>query len=204
MSVNDGWEESCLLSRLQNGDASAFARLYESYSRSLYINIFRLVKSETEAEEILQDIFVTVWEKRKTIGASHNISGYLFRIAENKVHDFFRKLARNRKLYGHIKDISSGVSVVEEYDIAGDESVILQKAMEILPPQRKKVFYLCKIKGKSYNEVGSLLGISTSTVNDHIVKATHTMREFMLSQAEYPFISLAALFFFVQLHAASW
>ena len=106
----------------------------------------------------------------------------MFRIAENKVHDFFRKLKRDRKLYNHIIEITCReYEDVEIKFIHSEETALLNKAIENLPPQRKEVFYLCKVEGKSYLEVSRLLGISASTINDHIVKATRAVRDFMLT-----------------------
>jgi RNA polymerase sigma factor (sigma-70 family) len=61
---------------------------------------------------------------------------------------------------------------------------LLQKALATLPPQRKRVFEFCKLQGKSYHEVSQLLGMSSSTINDHIVKATHSIRQFMFTKGD--------------------
>lgn len=182
MPVGSVYDEHELLSQLKAGDKLAFARLYELYSRPLYLNLFKLLKTEQGAEEILQNIFFILWEKREAITINQSIRGYLFRIAENKVHDFFRKLKRDRKLYDHILEISSREYEDVEINILhSEETALLNKAIENLPPQRKEVFYLCKVEGKSYLEVSRLLGISASTINDHIVKATRAVRDFILA-----------------------
>ena len=182
MPADSFYNEHELLSRLKAGDKLAFARLYELYSRPLYLNLLKLLKTEQVAEEILQSIFFIVWEKRETITINHSIKGYLFRIAENKVHDFFRKLKRDRKLYDHILEISCGEYEDMEIKILhSEETALLNKAIENLPPQRKEVFNLCKLEGKSYLEVSRQLGISASTINDHIVKATRAVRDFIVA-----------------------
>jgi RNA polymerase sigma-70 factor (ECF subfamily) len=180
MLAGSDYDEHELLSQLKAGNKMAFARLYELYSLPLYLNLIKLLKTEQGAEEILQSIFFIVWEKRETIKINHSIRGYLFRIAENKVHDFFRKLKRDRKLYNHIMEISCReYEDVEIKFLHSEETALLNKAIENLPPQRKEVFYLCKVEGKSYLEVSRLLGISASTINDHIVKGTRAVRDFI-------------------------
>ena len=89
MPADSFYDEHELLSRLKAGDKLAFARLYELYSRPLYLNLLKLLKTEQVAEEILQSIFFIVWEKEKPLQLIIVSGGYLFRIAENKVHDFF-------------------------------------------------------------------------------------------------------------------
>ncbi len=176
-------DEKELLNQLSAGNKKAFARLYELYSRALYLNLFKLMKSESAAEEVLQDIFLLIWEKRETIATINNFSSYIYRIAENKACDFFRKLKRDRKLHDYIREVASGeYAVVEDIILYEEESKLLNKAMENLSPQRKKIFFLCKIQGESYLEVSRLLGISTSTINDHIVKATRFIRDYVLTQ----------------------
>ena len=177
--------EQELLSQLRASDKKAFTTLYQLHSKHIYLNLLRLVKIETVAEEILQDIFVLIWEKRETIIIEQSFSAYLVRIAENKVFDFFRKLKRDRSIFNKIKAISSGAYThIEERIFIDERSAAFQVALNKLPPQRKQVFYLCKIEGKSYSEVSGLLGISPSTINDHIVKATRTVKEIMITNKE--------------------
>ncbi len=182
MPPDSFYDDRELLNQLKAGNKAAFTRLFELYSQPLYLNLLKLLKNEQAVEEILQNIFLIVWEKRETITINHSIKGYLFRIAENKVHDFFRKLKRDRKLYDYISEVSCGeYADIEDNILYCKETALLNKAIENLAPQRKQVFNLCKMEGKSYREVSQLLHISTSTINDHIVKATRAIRNFILS-----------------------
>ena len=183
MPVHIFYDERELLSELKAGNKAAFTRLFELYSQPLYLNLLKLLKTDQAAEEILQNIFLIVWEKRETITINHSVKNYLFRIAENKVHDFFRKLKRDRKLYDYIREESCGeFDDLENNILHNEETALLNKAIENLSPQRKQVFNLCKLEGKSYLEVSELLHISTSTINDHIVKAKRAIRDFILSK----------------------
>ncbi len=193
--MNNFVNDKNLLCQLKSGDKEAFTKLYEVYSQPIYFCLLKLLKSPLVAEELLQEIFVLIWEKRETITVQYNLKNYLFRMAENKVHDFFRKLKRDKQLYEYIIDTSS-----KEFDInfeeivSVDEKAILEKALCILPPQRRVVFYMCKLEGKSYKEVSQSLGISVSTINDHIVKATRSVREFLISHPELSSLNLLLLF----------
>lgn len=179
------YDEQELLFLLRTGDKTAFTKIYDRYSKKLFLNIYSLVKIQEIAEEILQEIFVLIWEKRETIIINQSFKAYLFRIAENKVIDFFRKLKRDKILFERVKEISSAVYThVEESILSSESSSVFRKAIESLPPQRRQIFCMCKMEGKSYNEVSHLLGISTSTINDHIVKATRTVRECLLANKE--------------------
>jgi RNA polymerase sigma-70 factor (family 1) len=173
------------LQRLRQDDQTAFTQLYHLYSGRLYGNLLKLVKSPEAAEELLQDIFILVWEKRHTIEIHTSFRSYLFRIGENKVYDFFRKLRLDKNMYAYIKATASAqYTHIEEGLLTQENARLLQAAVETLPPQRRQVFELCKIQGKSYQEASGLLGISVSTINDHIVKATRSIRQFMYTHGE--------------------
>ncbi|HEX5025064.1 MAG TPA: sigma-70 family RNA polymerase sigma factor [Agriterribacter sp.] len=192
------YNEEALLIQLKSGDKKAFTTLYEIHGRSVYLNLLRLIKVEALAEEMLQDIFVLIWEKRETIVIRQSFTSYLTAIAQNKITDFFRTLKRDRKLRNSIKAISSSeYTHIEEVILRRELQTIFQKAINALPPQRRQVFCLCKVEGKSYHEVSGLLGISTSTINDHIVKATRKIKDVILQNQESASLWLWFLLLFI-------
>ena len=176
------YNEQLLLNGLRQGDQASFDQLYQLYSERLYLNLLKLVKHPETAEEILQDIFIQVWEKRNTIEIHTSIRAYLFRIGENKVYDFYRKVRRDKVLYAHVKAAASEqYTHIEETLLYRENEQLLHAAVTALPPQRRQVFELCKLQGKTYEQVSAQLGISTSTINDHIVKATRSIRQYFYS-----------------------
>lgn len=183
MELNDQFDESGLLISLQKGDRKAFEKLYFFYSKRLYGNILRMVKSTEAAEEILQELFQRVWERRKTIDATKSFKSYLFTIAKHLVYDFLHLQVKRRNLEAYLIETSSASYRHIDHEIAFKEAhAIIAKGIRRLPPQRRHVYVLCKIQGKSYEDVSRILGISTSTISDHIVKATKSIRFFYLSE----------------------
>ena len=175
-------EEKDLIRLLQTGDERAFEKIYRLYSIRILNKLIRLVKQEDIAVEILQDVFLKLWEKRETLDAEQSLRPYLFRIAENKVTDLFRRAAYDKQLLAHLIAVSteSCHDTEEVIDLKDGES-ILNEAINSLPPQRRKIFILCKIEGKSYEETATQLGISAGTVNDHMVKAGRVVRKYFNS-----------------------
>lgn len=174
----DHIEEKENLLALRSGCQTAFRQIYTLYSGRIYLNIRKMVKSEEDAVELLQEVFIKVWDKRELIDPEQSFRSYLFQIAKYTVYNFIRKnnlekqiqayLSRhNTQLYSHVE---------EQLDEKQDEQWLSQ-TIEQLPPQRRLIYKLCKIEGKSYAEVSTLLRISTSTINDHIVKATKYIKE---------------------------
>jgi len=175
-------QEKEILLRMLRGDELAFEKIYRLYSPGLYGKLLKLLKSVPQTEEILQDVFLKVWEYRGSIDPEKSFRAFLFKIAENKAYDFFRKVARDKKMEAELIALSTLDYLALEEFVAGDEkSVLLENAIHKLPPQRQQVFRLCKLEGKSYREVSELLGISLSTISDHIVKATKSVREHLES-----------------------
>ncbi|MEO6681748.1 MAG: RNA polymerase sigma-70 factor [Ginsengibacter sp.] len=170
--------EKKLLDLFSKGDQFAFEKIYNQYSSRLFGYLRKLVKSEEHASELLQEVFIKIWNNRKTIDPDLSFRSYLFRIAENTVYDFFRKVSRERKLQEELIKINEEMySHVEEAFFTKESQQFLQNVIDTLPPKRRQVFRLIKMEEYSYEEVSELLNISTSTISDHIVKANKFVEE---------------------------
>lgn len=169
-----------LILLLTKGDEKAFEKLYDRYSQRLYGVLLKLLKSEMLAQELLQDTFLKLWEHRQRIDPEQSFRGYLFGIAQNLVYDFYRKAARDKKLRDELlRTAAICYEHIEEKLFKKENATILYRHINDLPPQRRQVFRLCKLEKKSYAEVSQQLGISTSTISDHIVKATRFLKQRM-------------------------
>ncbi len=173
MSSYDANDEKELLLRLRNGDRNAFSEIYNRYKVRITIKLFQLLKIDTLVEDTLQELFFRVWDKRETIDPDKSIANYLFRIATNISYDHFRNLAREEKIFAS-KEIQLSFYPADTYKKELDEA--LYRLIDELPPQRKKVFLLCKFENKTYQEVGVILGISSNAVKDHIIKANQFLK----------------------------
>ncbi len=185
-----------LLNKLKQGDHHAFTMIYERYKTELAIRILRMVKSEVLAEELLQDLFMRLWTGRAQVDPDQPIKAYLYRIARNLVIDLLRRAATEQHIYQQITAATTEqYRHVEESLFKKENEAFLQQAINQLPPQRKKIFVHCKLEGKSYKEVAELYKISTSTVNDHIQKSTHAIKDYLLKRPDFQLSVLLAVFF---------
>jgi|SRR5699024_3404078 len=174
----DPKEEVQLLIALQSGSQEAYAKIYHSYSARIYLNILKMIKNESDAQELLQDVFFKVWIKRQLIDPQQSFRSYLFQIAKHTVYNFIRKKRLDRQVEDYLRHhLHAGYTHIEEDLFAKENEDWLMKIIQQLPPRRQEIFRLCKMEGKSYAEVSNSLGISTSTINDHIVKATKFIKE---------------------------
>lgn len=196
LPLKTGDDHSLLLSQLKKGDSNAFGSLYDLYSRMLLSNIIHMVKDQEVAKELLQDLFLKVWEKRESIDVEKSFKSFLFTIAKNKVYDYLRKVALDKKLTRElIANTIESYSHTEELLSFKEKNACLNQAIEALSPQSRQVYQLSKIEGLSHKEISERLGISVSTVNNHIVKSSKAVRNFLYQHGDLAVaLAVVALF----------
>ncbi|MHA4894371.1 RNA polymerase sigma factor [Pedobacter sp. PWIIR3] len=170
-------EETNQLAALKSGSNTAFKFFYDRYSPQLYKKLLKMVHIQEIAEELLQDLFYKLWEKRESIDEEQSFQGYLYRISEHMVYDHYRKATRQARLAREVAQQSTELhSPIEDFIDGKDARRQIAEAISRLPDMQKRVFTLCKIEGKSYEEVSEQLGISKATINTHISRATKTLK----------------------------
>ena len=176
MLQGDQIDDRELLLHLAIGDEASFKTIYYKHSPRLLLMLTKMLKSDALAEEVLQEVFISVWDHRDQLDAEKCFRSYIQCIAANKCYDYFRKVARDRKLFLKMSQGQSRASDMEQVFIDKDKIGSLFQLIELLPAKRRLIFRLCKVDGKSYGEVSKQLGISLSTISDHIVKANLFIR----------------------------
>lgn len=195
--INENFDgERQWLSLLKEGDRSAFDAIYKFYSNRIYSRILSMVKLPEVTDELVQDIFLKVWEKRLNINESLSFQAWVYKIAENIVYDYYRKLTLDVKMRNHMLDTYAELyNETEDYILNKERTQLLDKALAQLPAQRQLIFKLCRIEGKSYEEAASLLNISTSTVSNQLVKATKNIKDYVFFNSREFIIFMIALYF---------
>ncbi|UUC44189.1 RNA polymerase sigma factor [Flavobacterium cerinum] len=187
-------DERELLIKLGDGEETAFNTLYQQYANKIYSRLLKLTQSEQLADELLQDTFIILWNKRHTINPDLSIKSWLYKVAENEVYQLYRKIARDKKLQEHIvSTFIETYSHTEEGIFYKESQELLVKAMEQLTPQRKEAFKLCRIDGMSYQEAATKMGVSVSTVSNHLVQATCIVRNYIFQSQERMAILISIL-----------
>lgn len=178
MATTDLTDDLEFLLQLREGNQSAFEALYKKYSLTLYANILRMVNDPEVADDLLQDLFIKIWEKRAEINPEKSFKGYLFTCSRFLVLNFLRHISVERQVENYLSYTRSELhNPVEEAVFFKETDSILKQTLDKLPPQRQKIYALCKIEGLTYAEVATTLGISVTTVQDHIVKANKFIKE---------------------------
>jgi RNA polymerase sigma-70 factor (family 1) len=195
---SENWNDLTLLQQLQRGEVSAFSSLYHQHSKTLYRKIVWMVNDEEVAKELLQDLFLKLWESREKIDLTKPFRSFLYTIAVNLVYDYFRKATKRKELESHILTLAVDYYThVEEAMISKETLEMLNDVINQLPPQRKQIFVLCKVDGKSYDEVSEMLNISRSTIHDHIVKANRMIKDYLSKHPDILLYLLISVLFTV-------
>jgi RNA polymerase sigma-70 factor (ECF subfamily) len=171
-------KEIHILQSLRAGEIYAFEYLFAKYSKTLFRFSFTILKSQSEAEEIVQQVFLKIWEKRKSIDPQQKFNSYLFTVALNDIRKSFLNKAREDKFKVELYDVLLEQSQAEQQEKDFSRYLkILDEQVEKLPGKRKEIFILHKKEGLTVNEVADYLKLSPKTVENQITAAIKTIRE---------------------------
>ena len=198
MDIDENLLEKELLCQLHHGDMQAFDILYHRYSQIIYANILKFLKDETSAEDLLQDVFLRIWENRSKIDPEQSFAAFLFTCSRNITFNFKRRLKLEMEseiqlAYG----ASESENTIDKVLDSKEAMALVEDLLSRLPKQRQKIFRLSKLEGKSYQEIAEEMGISIATVRDHIVKANKFIRSGALQDNGF-----SALLLILLLHSA--
>ncbi|WP_437919969.1 RNA polymerase sigma factor [Sphingobacterium sp. LRF_L2] len=197
MNENVKIAEQLLLQQVSNGDIHAFSKLYHMYAPGLYNRLSRIVKNPENVEEILQDAFLKIWDKRSAIEPDKGFKTFLYRIADHLAIDLFRKATRDKALQLELWAASiSFYFHAEETLLNKEKAAIIQEAIQRLTPKRREILTLCKLEEKSYKEVADLLGLSISTVSNQLVSAMKDVRSYIVANYSHDYL-ISFLFLFI-------
>ncbi len=180
---------------LIQGNEAAFLKIFEFHHHALYRHVIRFVKSPDLASDIVQEVFIKLWENRSTVNIECSLKAYLFTIAKNHLLNVLKRAAKEESIkreivsYAMHSHTSNEDSVIYS-DLAG----LAEKAIENLPPQRRLIFKMHKDEGKDNHQIAEALNISKNTVRDHLAKATKAIRSYLKVYAD-----IASTFFFLLL-----
>lgn len=188
MANSPRYDEKTLLMLVAAGDRKAFTELYSLYIDNVYRYIFLFTRSKEEAEEIIQDVFVKIWEKREKLVEVESFKSYLFKAAKNKLISEVRHLQIRHRVLSEIKRSKTGVHETANYEV--DYKMyyqVVQKAIEKLPPKRKLIFRLNTENGLTHDEIAEQLNVSKSFVKNQLYKAYDFVRQYLSKHGELYF-----------------
>lgn len=183
--------EKGIIEKFTKGNARAFDEIYHQYSKKVYNFALGLLKDKDIAGEIVQVVFVNLWEKRNNVDITLNFENYLFTMAYNAIRKYFRKKSIETKVKDFL--LKNSPEFIEDTDgvvIYNELLELANKTIEKLPPKRKIVYKLSRQEGMKIKEIAGRLNISPRTAETHLSKALKYLKEELIS------ISLLTLLFY--------
>lgn len=169
--------------QLKNGDKQAFNHLFALYSQKIFFFAKGYLKSEKEAEEIVQETFLKIWERRNHLDPELSINAYLFKIAFNFIQKQFIKNIKEQELKhdfaGELIRFDEQTSDLVNYHFLLDH---LNRLIEELPPRQREIIILRKLNNYSIKEISEKLSISTKTIEAHLTSALKFLKERLKSE----------------------
>ena len=169
-----------LVDQLKQGDMKAFNTIYAEYHQQLYFFIKKKTQSSFLAEEVVQLTFIKLWNYRQAVKSNLEIAVQLFHMARQVMIDELRKEATRNKYEGESAQTPFTDSLIQAIE-AKDLKRIVEEELSDMPRMRKLVFNLSREKGLSHKEIAAMMGISTKTVEAHITKTLHQLKQYMYS-----------------------
>ena len=184
-----------LMQEIKADNMFAFDILYKKYCKKVYKFGYSILKSKEEAENLMQDVFLSLWVNRHKVEKDSSIKSYVFTITYNSAISTLRKKVRESEFVEYLKSLQE---IREEPVDAGLEykelTNKLEKIINELPRRQKEVYLKHKVEGLKYIEIAELLNISVNTIENHMSRALKTIRERL---DNYSLLSILFLYLFI-------
>lgn len=188
--------EKKLVLGLKKGEYASFDALFNKYAESLFAFAVSITKDSFLAEEITQDVFLKVWDKRHQIEEHYSFKSFLFSVTFNETISHLRKIKSEKNKIDSLINIRDDISHETEYEVEyRNLKSLANEIIEDFPTKRKQIFKLSREQGLTNKEISEELGISVKTVENQMTAALKTLREKLGSEG-----NLGMFFYFIQYH----
>ena len=173
-------KEQELITRLQQGDSKAFEEIYDQYWWAMYVIAHRKTKSKEVAEELVQDLFATIWKKRAQLEIKVSLAGYLKASIHYLIINYFQALMVRSRHRRHLRLTSA-------YQNAATEETInlwglrqeMAKGLAALPEKSRQIFELSRFENQSNRDIAHQLNLTEKAVEYHISKTLKLLRSYL-------------------------
>jgi RNA polymerase sigma-19 factor, ECF subfamily len=172
------YTEQELLRLAANGDEAAFTILFNLYKHRLYSYLLKLSGSAEMTEDVIQEIFLKLWDQRTSMGKIEQFGAYIFRMAQHRIVNSFKRSAKETLILAELRrQTKAPVSEAEDNLSAREVQLRFHEALQKLSPRQKLIYQLSRDQGLKHDEIAQRLHISRSTVNNHMILALRMIRD---------------------------
>lgn len=179
MNGRELYDEQAIISNVKEGDEESFKRLFDRYRNELFTYCLRITKERLLAEEIVQDVFMIIWQKREELQPELPIQPYLYTITQNLAFNFLKKAAKDAKMRRQVFYESQKEFRQEWLVDFQDTKELIEQAIRQMPSRQREIFSLSRNENKSHDEIARELQISKNTVKDQIFKALKAIKHYL-------------------------
>nr|WKN39648.1 RNA polymerase sigma-70 factor [Tunicatimonas sp. TK19036] len=185
-----------IIVRFVQGQADAFRLIFDAYHGRIFAYSAKIAQSSTEAEEITQQVFIRLWEKRHLVDATQPLEPYLYKITRHCAFNHLKKKAYHAQQQEQVSKAFLRTQRTEENVSYAECERLTKQVINALPEKRQVIFKMHFEEGYSPGEIATLLGISLATVKSQLVKATKTVRNFLLNYRTISWVTLPIFYWF--------
>lgn len=193
--MNQSPNERQLVIQLKNGNQASFQKLYAAYAPKLFAFSRKYLKSQHDAEEVVQEVFLRIWEKKENIDENQSFSSYIIQAAKHRIYNGFRKSVNEQAYLDfliHADNYSKNFTELEvEYHEIKSKA---DSAIGAMPPKRQEIFRLSRESGLKNKEIAEKLQISIKTVENQMGQALKYLREELIAYQMIVFLFLIQRF----------
>lgn len=172
------FDEKQLIIQLKKGNTSSYKLLYTKYAPRLFAFSMKYISSREDAEEIVQEVFLRIWEKKENVDENLSFSSYVFQAAKHRIYNGFRKRVNEQAYLDFLTNMEPGSHNFTELDTDyRDIKDKANKAIATMPPKRREIFQLSREEGLKNKEIAEQLQISIKTVENQMGQALKFLRE---------------------------
>lgn len=174
------YDEKELFMHIANGDETAFRMLFDQYRERLFFFAWQLCHSAVEAEEVVQDIFLRLWENRSKLGEVDFPRKYIYIMVRNRTLDLLSKIARDQRLISEVwTNMSQSDNYLEDLLHAQDSRLLIDQAVSQLPEKKQAIFLMSRRDGLSLREIADQMGLSVQTVKNILTEVLKHIKAFL-------------------------
>ncbi len=183
--------DNLLLQQMKQGDKKALETLFKTYYSSLVKFARNILKNTEQAEDITQDVFIKIWDKRQDLENITSFKAYLFMAVRNQCFNILKVNERKNWLDDEPENYENYMTNHVEANLnAKDLNGKINEAIELLPEKCKLTFQLSRFENLSYKEIAETMNVSVKTVENQMGKALALLRKSVL-----PYLNLVVLFY---------
>jgi RNA polymerase sigma-70 factor (ECF subfamily) len=178
MPNGPAYDSAKTLAQLVRGNRQAFSDIYKRYWQGCYQVAFKFLKSEEQAEDIVQEIFSMLWHKRQQFSEVRDLRLYLVTMTRNLTFQYLKQRARQQEIAGgYVSGRDFSENTADHILLDAQYKELLDAAVSRLSPQQQRIFYMAKEEGLTYEAIAEQLGISRITVKTYMADSLKFIRQ---------------------------